>query len=310
MLLPALVAMFHLHAQTITEYRYWVNDDPATLATVSVPPGTAVQVAANLALPALALDYNTITVQFKDSNGDYSVPTTSLFARNSGTVTAYRYWLNDDPATLTTAAIGPAATVNLNTTLALASLDNDYNTITIQFQESDGTYGVPHTSAFVKNSGPVNGYEYWIDDAIASSTSGTIGPNNVVDLIADLPTSLPWGDHVFTIRFSSTNGGWSVPLSTEFYFFTGTDELPGISDLLLFPNPVTDELGLRLSTDAARTLNLQVLDISGAQVRDLSKWSVSGTAYRNWDITDLASGSYLLRMSDESGTWTTRFVKH
>ena len=85
--------------------------------------------------------------------------------------------------------------------------------------------------------------------------------------------------------------------------------MPGITDLLLFPNPVTDELGLRLSTDAARTLNLHVLDISGAVVRDLSTWSVNGTTYRNWDISDLASGSYLLRMSDGTGTWSTRFVK-
>ena len=310
LLLPALVAMFHLHAQTITEYRYWVNDDPATLATVSVTPGTSVQVAANLAMPALALDYNTITVQFKDINGDYSVPTTSLFARNSGTVTAYRYWLNDDPATLVTAAIGPATNVTLNTALALAALDNDYNTITMQFQESDGTYGVPYTSAFTKNSGPVNGYAYWIDDAIANSTTGTIGPNNVVDLIADLPTNTTSGTHFFTIHFSSVNGTWTVPLTTEFSFFTAIDELSGVSDLLLFPNPVTDELGLRLSTDAARTLNLQVLDISGAVVRDLSNWSVSRTAYRNWDISELASGSYLLRMSDGTGTWSTPFVKH
>ncbi|MEO8588727.1 MAG: T9SS type A sorting domain-containing protein [Flavobacteriales bacterium] len=309
LLLAAMVATFHLHAQTITEYRYWVNDDPATLATVSVPPGTAVQVAAALSLPTLALDYNTITVQFKDSNGDYSVPQTSLFTRNSGTVTAYRYWVNDDPSTLTTAAIGPATNVTLNTALALATLDNDYNTITVQFQESDGTYGVPYTSEFTKNSGPVNGYAYWIDDAIGSSTTGTIGPNNTVNLIADLPTATTSGTHFFTIRFSSANGTWTVPLTTQFEFFTSIDELPGISDLLLFPNPVTDELGLRISSVEARTLNLQVLDISGTVVRDLSSWGVSGTTYRNWDISDLAVGSYLLRITDRSGAWSARFVK-
>ncbi|MEO8067818.1 MAG: T9SS type A sorting domain-containing protein [Flavobacteriales bacterium] len=309
LLLPALVVTFHLHAQTITEYRYWVNDDPATLAMVAVPPGIAVQVAANLAMPALALDYNTITVQFKDSNGDYSVPVTSLFERNSGTVTAYRYWLNDDPSTLTTAAIGPATNVTLNTALALATLDKDYNTITVQFQESDGTYGVPYTSAFTKNSGPVNGYAYWIDDAITSSTTGTIGPNNAVNLIADLPTGTTSGTHVFTIRFSSVNGAWTVPLTTEFSFFDAIDELPGVSDLLLFPNPVTDELGLRLNTDAVRTFSLQVVDLSGALVQDFSTWSVSGSAYRNWDVSELAGGSYLLRITDKDRTWSIRFVK-
>ncbi len=225
------------------------------------------------------------------------------------TITEYRYWINDDPATLTTASIGPASVVQLNATLVLPSLTKDFNTITVQFKDSNGDYSVPQTTLFTKNSGAVNGYEYWIDDAIASSTSASIGPNNVVDLIADLPTGTTSGTHLFTIRFSSVNGTWTVPLTTQFDSFTSIDELPGISELLLFPNPVTEELGLRLSVDAARTLNLQVLDISGAVLRDLSTWSVSGTTSRNWDISDLASGSYLLRVSDGNGSWSTRFVK-
>ena len=131
-----------------------------------------------------------------------------------------------------------------------------------------------------------------------------------MDLIADLPTGVPAGTHFFTIRFSGTNGTWSVPLTTSFDSFVSIAELPGISDLVLFPNPVTNELGVRLSTDDASTLNLQVLDVSGAVVRDLSTWSVSGTTYRNWDISDLASGSYLLQMSDGTGVRNLPFVKH
>ncbi|HRH38052.1 MAG TPA: T9SS type A sorting domain-containing protein, partial [Flavobacteriales bacterium] len=149
----------------------------------------------------------------------------------------------------------------------------------------------------------------WIDDNIANSTNATIGPNGVVDLIADLPTGVPAGAHFFTIRFRGTNGTWSVPLTTQFESFVGIEELPGISELVLFPNPVTDELGLRLRTDETHTLNLQVLDLSGALVKDLSNWSVAGSTYRNWDVSALASGSYLLRITDGSGTWSTRFVK-
>ena len=225
------------------------------------------------------------------------------------TITDYRYWINDDLATLTTASIGPSADVTLINTLALPLLTKDFNIITLQFKDSNGEWGSPQTTPFTKSTGEVNGYEYWIDDAITSSYTGSIGPNTIVDLIADLPTGTTNGTHFFTIRFGSANGTWTVPLTTEFSFFNTVEELPGISDLMLFPNPVTDELGLRLSTEVARTLNLQVLDITGAVVRDLSNWSVSGTTYRNWDISDLASGSYLLRMSDGTGPWTTRFVK-
>src|SRR5436190_9641981 len=159
-------------------------------------------------------------------------------------LTEYRWWVNDDPATLVNTPIAATADVQVSTALDLPALTRDYNTITVQFKDSDGRYSVPFTTWYSKGTGAVNGYEYWIDDAITSSSTGAIGPNTVVDLIADLPTGTTNGAHVFTIRFSSVNGTWTVPLTTEFSFFNRVDELPGISDLLLFPNPVTDELGL------------------------------------------------------------------
>jgi hypothetical protein len=224
-------------------------------------------------------------------------------------ITGYRFWVNDDIAALTTVSIGPAQEVTLNSLVDLGTLPKDYNTLTIQFMDALGEYSVPQTALFVKSTGAVNGYEWWIDDVIASSTSSTIGPNAAVDLIADLPTGVPTGTHTFSIRFSGANGTWSVPLITEFSSSVSIEELPGLTDLILFPNPLTDQLGLRLSTDAARSLNLQVLDLSGAMVQDLSTWGVSGSASRNWDISALASGSYLLRIMDENRIWSTRFVK-
>lgn len=176
----------------------------------------------------------------------------------SQTLTEYRYWVNDDPTTLATASITPASEVLLNATLDLPTLTRNFNTITFQFKDSNGDYSAPQTTWFTRNSGALNGYAYWIDDAISSPSSGNLGPNNSVDLIADLPTGTTTGTHFFTIRFSSVNGTWTVPLTTQFEFFTSVAELPGLSDLLLFPNPVTDELGLRLNADASRTLHLQV----------------------------------------------------
>ena len=56
-------------------------------------------------------------------------------------------------------------------------------------------------------------------------------------------------------------------------------------------------------------MNLQVLDVQGALVRDLSNWNVSGTTYRNWAIGDLPNGTYVLRVSVDNESWSTPFVK-
>lgn len=238
-----------------------------------------------------------------------SIALSGALGAQAQNITEYRWWINDDPGTITTLSAGPAADLALASTLDLPALDKDFNTITLQFKDSDGMYSVPYTSWYTKRTGPVAGYEWWIDDAIANSISGSIGPSAIADLIADLPTGVPAGTHLFTIRFQGTNGSWSVPLTAQFISTVGIEELPGITDLILFPNPVNHEIGLRLNTDAARTLKLQVLDLSGSLVMDMSTWGVSGNAYCTWDMSALSSGGYLLRLSDGAGTATLPFVK-
>ena len=296
-------------AQQINKYRYWFDDDVASGTTTTV--AAADELALNTTLPtgSMAPGHHRISMQVRDSDGNWSVPRTSFFVRTSGLVNGYRYWLNDDLTTLVTATVTPTVTLNLANDLAMGSLTRNFNWVTLQFKEADGSYSVPQTEAFVRGTGAVDGYEYWIDDAIEDRVTNTIGPSAVVDLIADLPAGSTWGDHLFTIRFSSVNGTWSVPLTAVYTFFTAIEELPGITDMLLFPNPATDQLALRLSSDASRMLQMEVLDLTGQRVMDLEGWSVHGSTWRNWDISALASGTYLMRITGENGSLNIPFVK-
>lgn len=304
LLAPALAG-----AQQIDAYRYWYDDDASSAVTTTVAATQQLHLNTNLPTGSLGAGYHRVSLQVRDTSGTWSVPRTTTFVRTSGLVDSYRYWLNDDPATVATASITPGATFSLVDDLAASPLDRFFNLVTIQFRESDGHYSVPVTKPFVRGSGAVNGYEYWTDDAIADRVSGTIGPSGMVNLVADLVVPQEVGDHLFTIRFSSVNTSWSVPLSSTYSYFTGIDELPGITDLLLFPNPATAQLGLRLNSDAGRTLQLEVVDLAGQRVLDLGSWAVAGSTWRNWDISGLANGTYLLRVTGEKGTWNARFTK-
>ncbi len=308
-LFPALLAATLAQAQDINGYRYWYDD--AVSAAVTTTVAATPELVLNSALPtgSLAPGFHRFSMQARDTDGKWSVPYTTWFTRSSTTVNGYRYWLNDDPATVVTGTLSAAGTVDLNSAVAMGSLTRHYNLVTIQFRESDGLFSPPITKAFVRGTGEVNGYEYWIDDAIADRITNAISPAGVADLIADLPVPTTEGDHVFTIRFSSVKGTWSVPLSSTFNYVVGIEELPGISDLLLFPNPATDQLGLRLTSDASRTLQLDVLDVAGQQVLALDAWAVQGSGWRNWDISGLTRGTYLLRLRDGQGSRIIRFVK-
>lgn len=82
-----------------------------------------------------------------------------------------------------------------------------------------------------------------------------------------------------------------------------------MSNYLLFPNPVNDQLSLRVDAAMAKDLSIEVLDASGRTVQALGAWNVQGTAHRSWDASFLAPGRYLLRISSDDRTMQMPFVK-
>lgn len=297
------------NAQNITEYRYWYNDDVANSVTQTVSATPVLDLVATLPTTGLEPGFHRITMQFNDGT-DWSSPLTQVFKRSSSNITGYRYWLNNDPSTMTTMAMTPGATVQLNSVLSNVTMDKDYNFVTIQFMDADGEFSVPITKAFVRGIGPVTGYEYWIDDLIVERSAGSIGPATVVDLIAELPTNMNAGSHLFTIRFQGDGDGWSVPLTTEYSFNAAIAELPGLTNVTVFPNPTVEQIGVRLTAEGPRQLNVCVTDAKGALVLQFPIWNITGTGHRNWNVEGLRSGKYFLRLSDGTNSWTTPFVKN
>ena len=303
------MVMGAVNAQNITGYRYWYNDDMANIITQTVDPAQSIDLAAALPTTGMEPGYHRITIQFSDGT-DWSAPLTNVFKRSGANITGYRYWLNNDPSTLTSVSVTPGDLIQLNSLLANVSTDRDYNLVTIQFMDSDGEYSAPLTQVYVKGIGKVSGYEYWIDDEIDARITGSIDPVGVADLIADLPTYSDSGDHLFTIRFKGDPEGWSVPMTTEFFFFTSVAELKGISDVTVFPNPTTAQIGVRLTTLSARRLEVSVIDSKGTLVEHFQTWNISGTAYQNWNVERLTSGRYFLLLVDGIHSWSVPFVKY
>ncbi|MCC6838631.1 MAG: T9SS type A sorting domain-containing protein [Flavobacteriales bacterium] len=311
LLLPALIALAAgtAHVQNITGYRYWFDDDVDAATTVDVTPTPELDAALSLNSAALPAGHHLATIQFRDADGHWGAPWTEHFTQKGGTVNALEYWFNDDVANAATASVTPGTAPLITTPLDATALSVGFHTVTVRSVDAAGERSVPYTVAFARNGGVITGYEYWIDEAIADRTTGNIGPAGVVDLIDNLPVPTTDGSHLFTIRFHDADGGWSVPLSSAFTFFVGIAEIPGVSNYLLFPNPVTDRLSLRLDAADARPLQIEVLDAAGRTVRQLGTWNVAGTMHNTWDASMLAGGSYVLRIGSGGRSMQIPFVK-
>lgn len=296
-------------AQNITGYRYWFNDDVAAATVVDLAPTPVLDAELILSSEALPAGHHLATIQFRDADGLWGAPWTEHFVRRAPTVNAIEYWFNDEVDDAVTVAVTPEAAPLITAPLDANDLSVGYHTATVRTIDGIGERSVPYTVPFIRNGGEITGYEYWIDADIAERVSNPIGPSGAVELLADLPVPTTAGPHEFTIRFRDADGGWSVPLSTTFDYFVGFEELPGLSNFLLFPNPANAELGLRLEAAQPSDLDVSILDATGRTVIAASNWRVSGLVLRNWDISALSPGTYQVRIADGDHQVRIPFVK-
>ena len=100
---------------------------------------------------------------------------------------------------------------------------------------------------------------------------------------------------------------------SEYYLIprTGTDIITGLpqylteNDILVYPNPVSDNLTVTLRTNKFQVSNMAVYDINGKLIlsQPVSDNNISVSTQT------LAAGNYFLRLSDGKSSVTTKFVK-
>lgn len=109
-----------------------------------------------------------------------------------------------------------------------------------------------------------------------TSDNGSFGPN----------TPLFFGMDNFTVKSS----------------ITGIGELSSVSTTKLYPNPIVNEL--IISNPNNTELTIQLMNINGSIIKE-EKISTSV----KWDLSELLQGLYLVKVADESNSFTRKFVK-
>ncbi|MBI1286890.1 MAG: T9SS type A sorting domain-containing protein [Flavobacteriales bacterium] len=94
------------------------------------------------------------------------------------------------------------------------------------------------------------------------------------------------------------------PVFGQPYTWTGTDEMPEVVSLNVFPNPTTGEVRLQgLNPTQAKNATIQVFDLAGRRV--LSQRGYLGSI----DMSGLHAGTYLLNILADGRSFTKRVVR-
>jgi hypothetical protein len=81
-------------------------------------------------------------------------------------------------------------------------------------------------------------------------------------------------------------------------------------DFQLYPNPTSKEIQLKYKLVHSEEVNLQVFDILGRELKEMNLgYCPAGQHQLNWDLSDLAKGSYILVLNTEKQSFQKVFVK-
>lgn len=89
----------------------------------------------------------------------------------------------------------------------------------------------------------------------------------------------------------------------------GVHEAPALDELATWPNPVSDELNIQLTSSLRGNVSMDILDLSGRVVLAGNRTLTSGPNRLSLPTGDLNPGMYLLRIGNGAEAEVLRFVK-
>lgn len=78
----------------------------------------------------------------------------------------------------------------------------------------------------------------------------------------------------------------------------------------IYPMPVNETLNFSLELNDEVSLGVQVIDLKGAILVDISPKTIAGLNNFNIDITSLSSGTYILKVVNQNSTSVDKFIKN
>jgi hypothetical protein len=108
-----------------------------------------------------------------------------------------------------------------------------------------------------------------------------------------------------------TIGGCSDTSATQNITFVGIDEVTGIRNLSLVPNPANSQITVRAFVSGGAVREITVHDIVGRIIKTLEVNHVAGSSFEHKiDLNGISNGTYFIQLTTEKGKVTRSFVKN
>ena len=311
------------NAQTdISSVEYYFDTDPGigNGTIIDINPDSEI-INQNFSIPTTGLPVGNhqLFVRVIKTNGTASLYDSKPFLvqpnnTNSYDIVEAEYFVDTDPGIGNGTIVDVADVANLNTNLSVVTTGLSVGThhLFVRVKNANNKWSLYDGKPFLvqpdnTNTSNIVEAEYFIDvdPGTGNGTSMTVSGANV-DTVVPITTqnTLPDGQHILFVRVKNANNKWSLYARSPFESSgaLGNDSFE-ISKITVYPNPTADFIHLEIP-DNNQLKGIKMFDYNGKQVLNTSE---SG---KTIDISNFASGTYILLLETEKGNLTKKIIKN
>ncbi len=157
---------------------------------------------------------------------------------------------------------------------------------------STDDYGIGDGTATVVVSGGTLPYTYLWDDPLAQITS------TATNLVAGL----------YHVTVTSANG-CTITDSVEVILWTGVTSQKINFNYTLYPNPVKNEINLKITTNKTENISITIYNSMGNMIVNKEISLIRGDNLQNFDLQQIASGVYFIKLQRLNSASYLKFIK-
>ena len=185
-----------------------------------------------------------------------------------------------------------------------------------EVQEEDCKSPLMPLNVFISNNNPTAAFSYTMNDPVVQFSDQTVNPGICTwdfgdgsSITATNPTHTYTANGTYTVKLKVFNGCGLDSVTQQITIVATGMENPALSSgIKVFPNPTSDKITISGSI-AGNTFTICILDITGRLVFKETSSNLSGQITKEFDLSELLSGVYLIQINTDKKTQNFKVIK-
>ncbi|NQV02708.1 MAG: C10 family peptidase, partial [Bacteroidia bacterium] len=122
------------------------------------------------------------------------------------------------------------------------------------------------------------------------------------------PTGITATSGQMLVMWSTNKMNRGVGWDANYTIVVGTEESEAVEHLYVYPNPVTSYLNVHFEATGIRQVKMELLSLTGRTIYSETIGTFGNKIEEQLDLSDIANGIYVLRLSSEKGVSNTKVI--